>query len=209
MNSAPQQNVSRWVQVAAAFAAALVLLSGCTGSAGPDAAGPSVSASVNGGANDADLHFAETMPGHHDQAIEMSKMLLGKPRVKAELIELAKGVQATHQVQLDTMRAWSDTWAAAPAAPHTDEANGSSNNHHGGQGGLLTERQMEELDLADTPNAQKLYLDGMIRHHQGALALAADEVRNGKEKDALTLAQAIVDAHPDDVATMTALRTTL
>lgn len=208
MHDAPQPHGHRWRLVLAALAASLALLTGCAGPA-PSDPETAVSTEANKAANDADLHFAETMPGHHDQAIEMSNILLDKPGVTTELEELAQRVRGTHQGQLDTMTTWAGTWAADPNVSHTEDPGQDSVGHHGGQGGLMTEDQMKALDLADTPDAQKLYLDGMIRHHQGALTIAADEVKNGKNQDATTLAQTIADAHPDDIATMTALRATL
>ena len=73
----------------------------------------------------------------------------------------------------------------------------------------MTENQMEEFDLAGTETAERLYLDGMLRHHQGALTIAAAEVKNGQHQDAVTLAQTIATTHPDDIATMTDLRARL
>lgn len=46
----------------------------------------------------------------------------------------------------------------------------------------------------------------MTRHHQGALAMAEEEAKDGKNQDAVDLAEAITSAHPDVIAAMQALR---
>jgi uncharacterized protein (DUF305 family) len=41
-----------------------------------------------------------------------------------------------------------------------------------GENGLMSEKQMRELDTADGSTAQRPFLEGMIRHHQGAVVIA-------------------------------------
>ncbi|HEY5820408.1 MAG TPA: DUF305 domain-containing protein [Propionibacteriaceae bacterium] len=216
MSSAPPKKVHRKHQVAVALATSLASLAsltsltwlaGCADPVPPDPA--SVSSGVNAAANDSDLHFAEIMPGHHDQAIEMSAMLLDKPGLSPTLTELAQRIQATHQSQYDAMTTWAGTWATDATASHIEDPDQDGVGHHGGQGGLMTEDQMKDLDLADTPSAQKLYLDGMIRHHQGALNIAEDEIKNGKNAEAVAGARSIADTHPAVITAMTDARTRL
>ena len=180
----PTKSPPSWRQVAASLAVSLALLTACTGPAPTEPTAPTGSAEVNAVANDVDLHFAETMPGHHDQAIEMSKMLLGKTGLDPDVRAIAEDIQTVHAKQLKTMTSWADTWAFDTAAHTSDapDADETGVGHHGGQGGLMTEDQMRDLDLAEGPNAETMYLDGMIRHHQGALTMAEEETKDGKTK---------------------------
>ena len=67
---------------------------------------------------------------------------------------------------------------------------------------------LDQLDRADRDTVQTLFLDDMVRHHQGALVLAQVETRNGRNRDALALA-AIVTNHQAEIATLVDLRTTI
>lgn len=47
-------------------------------------------------------------------------------------------------------------------------------------GGMMSQADMDALKNASGVQAAKLYLTGMITHHQGALTMAQDEVKNGQ-----------------------------
>jgi uncharacterized protein (DUF305 family) len=66
----------------------------------------------------------------------------------------------------------------------------------------MTEEQMEELDLADGSTAQRLFLEGMIRHHQGAVAIAEEEAGAGLDMDAVELAKEMVATQKAEIAAM-------
>jgi uncharacterized protein (DUF305 family) len=61
---------------------------------------------------------------------------------------------------------------------------------------------MQELDEANGPDGQRLYLEGMIRHHQGAIPTAQTEINSGKHPDAITLAKDIADSQQKEVDAM-------
>ena len=193
------------VRAAAAAAVSVLALAGCAVTPPGTDAGPtpSVAAADEGTYNAADLHFAQSMPPHHDQAIEMSKILLDKPGVHPDVKAVAKRIRKSHQAQLDAMYTW--TWAQdRPTHDEGEEDDGGA--HHNGQDGLMTEYQMMQLDLADRATVQILFLDGMIRHHQGALALAQAETREGKNRDVVDFAAAIVINHQAEIDTLVGLR---
>ena len=162
----------------------------------------SASGEENASNNAADLHFAQSMSSYHDQAIVMSSMVLEKTGIRPEVRAVAEATKAFHEPQLEKMNTWS--WARERSAHGETEEDGNA--HHGGEGGLMTEAQMMELDIADVATAQVLFLDGMIRHHQGAVAMAETEVRDGKNPDAIALAEALTVNHGREIATMVDLR---
>ena len=51
---------------------------------------------------------------------------------------------------------------------------------------------MRALKAADAAEGQKMYLEGMITHHQGAIKMAQTEIADGKNPDAIALANSIV-----------------
>ncbi|HBS74835.1 MAG TPA: DUF305 domain-containing protein, partial [Microbacterium sp.] len=54
-----------------------------------------------------------------------------------------------------------------------------------------------------------LFLEQMILHHQGAIEMAEAELQDGKNADALALAQAVVDTQSAEITTMQDLLTQL
>lgn len=66
----------------------------------------------------------------------------------------------------------------------------------------MSPSQMDALDKADGPTGQKLYLQGMVKHHQGAIAMAQDEVAAGQDPDAVALARSIVSSQQAEITTM-------
>jgi len=159
--------MTRAAVAAAALVMGLAPLTSCADSApGSEEPGGSTSAAAGGNLayNDADLHFAQSMAPHHDQAIAMSTIILDKSGVNGEVRAIAEAIRASHQPQIDTITTWG--WAEERTAhEETEEEEGPG--HHGGQDGLMTEDQMMQLDTADAPDAQKLFVTGMIRHHPG------------------------------------------
>ena len=159
--------------------------------------------------NDADVHFTESMIPHHDQAVEMSKMLLAKRDANSEVHTLARQIQAIQEPQIGIMNQWIETWGKPAGAAHDEGVEDSGPGHHGGADGLMTEAQMKALDDATGQTGQKLYLEGMIRHHQGAIAMAEAEMKNGKYPDAIHLASGLVEDQNAQIATMQNLLATL
>src|SRR4051812_23861336 len=107
---------------AAVTGAALVLsvtLSACSGDAAPTAAatttGPPVSAPADAGAqhNDTDIRFAQMMVPHHQQALAMAEMALGRaesPDVKA----LAEQIRAAQDPEIATLNGFLESWGTPP-----------------------------------------------------------------------------------------------
>ena len=71
--------------------------------------------------------------------------------------------------------------------------------------GMLTPDEMTRLAEAHGPAFDRLFLEGMIKHHQGAVAMAEDEVANGQNPQAKQLAQDIVTSQQAEIETMTTL----
>jgi len=143
--------------------------------------------------NNADVIFVQTMIPHHEQAVYMTNMLLGKSGIRPEVEALAKQIKAAQQPQINMMNAWLEAWGRIQM---------SEGPHHSGEGGIMTEEKMQELDEANGPDGQRLYLEGMIRHHQGAITTALTEINSGKNPDAITLAKDIADSQQKEVDAM-------
>ena len=136
----------------------------------------------------------------------MCEMVLSKKRgVKPEVRDLAEQIGKVRESQIETLNGWNQSWDPGGDLEPAEDENAP---HHGGHG-LMTERQMQELDLADGPAAQKLFLEGMIKHHEGAVAIADTEVAAGSYPDAVELAKDMVATQTTEIATMQQILTQL
>jgi uncharacterized protein (DUF305 family) len=190
--------------ISAAIAAPIALI-GCSaddrmsGMPGHDASarGSNSSTSTAGQVTDADVKFVQMMIPHHNQAVDMSDMVLSKTGVHPQVTSLAKQIKAAQQPEIDTMNAWLDAWGRQPM----DEGG----SHHGGGDGTMTEEEMRQLDMANGTDGQQLFLRGMIKHHEGAVHMAETEIESGKNPNALALAKNIAKSQQQEITTMTEL----
>ncbi len=186
---------------ASALLASALVLTAC-GSSGDDTAaangGSSTSAETAKG-NDADIAFLSGMKPHHEQAVEMSEMVLAAnpPAEVAAIAQQIKGAQAPEIEQMTTMLA--------------DLGEGADGGHSMGSGmdmgaagheGMMSDAMMTALDDATGTDAARLYLEGMVRHHQGAIKASDDEIAEGKYAPALELAKKIKAAQTTEIAEM-------
>lgn len=163
---------------------------------------PAASSSSSGGSsstekvfNDADVIFTEMMIPHHQQAVEMSDLILAKTGVDAEVKTLAEQIKGAQQPEIDTMNALLKAWGAT-MPDHGGMDHGSDN------GGMMTPEDMQALKAADAAEGQRVYLEGMVKHHQGAITMAQTEVGDGKNPDAIALARSIVTSQQAEITTM-------
>lgn len=179
-----------------------LVLTGCAGGSddssmpGMDHGNSSPSASSTaddaGAANEADVMFASMMIAHHEQAIEMSDMVLSKSGVDEQVTALAQQIKDAQGPEIEQMQSWLEDWGAEPSD--------TSEMQHGD--GMMSMDDMTALQDADGAEASRLFLEQMIAHHEGAISMAETEVADGQNADAVALAQNIVDAQTAEIATM-------
>lgn len=185
-------------------AAAIVALVGCandsaTSGMPTEHGSASASASPSTSAfNDTDIMFVQTMLPHHDQAVSMSDLLLDKRGVHPEVAALARQIRDAQQTEIETMNGWFE----AMGHPQVEEGP-----HHGGLDGMLTENEMQQLDQANASDGQRLFLEGMIKHHSGAIEMAQKEITSGKHPGPVDLAKHIAENQQQEIEVMTDLLT--
>lgn len=199
--------------LAGALVAGTLLLAGCADDSsdmahdGPMAGHGDASASASGSAeatfNDVDVAFARDMVPHHAQAIAMARMAEGQagdPRVR----DLAGRIEEAQQPEIDTLTGWLEDWDADPG--HMDTGMGGMD--HGG-GGMMSEQDMASLTNATGGAFDRLFLEQMIVHHEGAVATAEAEIAGGEHPGAIAMAESIRDGQTDEIAEMEQLLTEL
>ncbi len=184
--------------------------------------------------NQADMTFAQMMIPHHQQAIEMSDIILGKQGIDPRVVDLATQIKAAQGPEIEKMQGWMTQWGMGgmptmsgmpgmtdmPGMDHggmhgsgTDTSSPTSSmmpsgsmmpgmGDMSGMAGMMSPADMDALKNAQGFEASKLFLTGMIKHHQGALTMAQDEIKNGQFPEAIAMAKSILDSQQKEIDTM-------
>lgn len=181
-----------------AVLATALTLSACSVGATPGSDPSTSSSSASSTHNDADVSFATEMSAHHQQAIEMSNMILDKSGVDPKVTALAEDIKAAQGPELTKMKSWLDAW-------------GKKSSGMSGMGGgmMMSDSDMNALKDASGLDASKLFLTQMTTHHSGALDMAKAEVDKGKNAAAIALAKNIIITQTAEIKTMSDLLGTL
>lgn len=148
--------------------------------------------------NDADTMFAQGMIPHHEQAVEMSEMMLQKKDIPASVTALAARIKAAQAPEIETMTGWLKSWneSATMGSGHSMD-------------GMMGAGDMKQLESAQGTAAARLFLTQMVTHHQGAIMMAQTEMSQGKNADAIQLSRDIVTAQEAEIKEMQDLLATL
>lgn len=119
-----------------------------------------------------DFDFMRGMIMHHAQAVEMTALIEQRTADQA-LRALGARISHTQSDEIKFMMRWLETRGAEPAHPMTEMA-GHHAGHHPLMPGMLSARQMKELENAKGAEFNRLFLKGMIQHHIGALIMVKD-----------------------------------
>ncbi|GAA0491532.1 DUF305 domain-containing protein [Streptomyces olivaceiscleroticus] len=206
---------TRRIALVGTVAAAGLLLAACGGnddmsgmdhgSKSPSASATSGSNPAPGAANDADVMFAQTMIPHHEQAVKMSRLAAGRAK-DAEVKDLAGKIEKAQGPEIEKMKSWLKAWGE-PTSPSggTDHSSmpgmdhGSGGSEGTGMSGMMSDEDMEDLKAAKGTDFDKMFAKMMIDHHNGAIDMAKDEQKNGKNTTAKKLADDVVKAQSTEV----------
>ncbi len=117
----------------------------------------------------ADVRFMQGMIHHHAQALWMTS-LVEKRRKSRDIALLARRIDASQASEIDQMRSWLEARGEEAPVPHRVHG------HAHGVGaqvmpGMLSEDQMNRLRATRGASFDRLFLQSMIRHHEGALTM--------------------------------------
>ena len=194
-----------------AFAATLLLLlAGCGSGDDPTidtGASPSASASygpaASGPHNQADVSFATNMIPHHAQAIEMADLAIEKA-IDATVKQLAAAIQGAQAPEIQKMSGWLIGWGATVPSGMAGHSTGDSTGM-----GMMSDADMSELESASGAEFDRMWVEMMIEHHQGAVSMSQSALRDGQNAEVKSLAQQIITAQNREIATMRELLTKL
>jgi len=122
----------------------------------------------------ADVEFMQGMIMHHQQAVEMTALIPSHTENK-DLRSLGARISSSQSDEIKLMR----RWLAARGEPDSMSMPGMPDMDKSGHPmalmpGMLTPEQMEALRNAKGAEFDRLFLTGMIQHHNGALIMVKD-----------------------------------
>ena len=111
----------------------------------------------------ADVEFLQGMIVHHYQAFLMSEMAPSRTNNQT-ILDLAGRIDASQIDEIDFMENWlTERGKSIPDPTRTEHS------HHHKMMGMATPEQMNKLEASNSTDFDRLYLNLMIRHHDGAI----------------------------------------
>ncbi|GAB3733290.1 DUF305 domain-containing protein [Amycolatopsis oliviviridis] len=179
--------------------ASFAVLTGCassdTASSGHDMSTMKAPDPQRAGHNQADVTFAQGMIPHHEQALTMAKLVDGRTR-NAKVVDLAARIQRAQDPEIQQLNGLLKSWGVAPSGDHSA---------HGSMSGMMTEDDLAKLGKAKDAAFDKQWLEMMVKHHEGALAMAKTAVQQGSDAEVKALAQKVIDGQQAEITEMRAL----
>ncbi len=183
---------------------------------------------ASGDHNAADLTFAQQMIVHHQGAVEMADLAPSRA-ANQQVKELAIKIKAAQAPEIEQMTGWLTLWGAAmststAASTTSDDGMGGMNGGMSGTAasgemstgatgmampGMMSDAQTQELTAATGAEFDRLFLQLMIVHHQGAIEMADTQIAKGSNPAALALAESITTSQTAEITRMQQLLQTL
>ena len=147
---------------------------------------------ATGAYSDDELMFASMMIPHHEQAVTMSELAL-ENTTNPDVIALATAIRDAQGPEIKQMQSWLDqSDYSGTHAGHMD------------MGGMLSDEELAKLAIAKGAAFDRLYLEGMIAHHEGAIEMAS-MIKDSTKAEVKTLYENIVTSQRAEIEAMKAL----
>jgi uncharacterized protein (DUF305 family) len=152
------------------------------------------------GNDSAEAGFARDMSVHHAQAVEMAEIVRDKTESE-EVRLLAADMALTQQGQIGRMQGWLDSWnlSATGAEPAMSWMGHPT---EGRMPGMASPGEIERLQNAPPAEADRLFLQLMIPHHQAAVPMAEAVMERTDRPEVENLAGAIAATQSGEIRTM-------
>ena len=156
----------------------------------------------------ADYCYIEVMIPHHEQALVLSEIILDKSSTGDRVRALAEFIVTDQSREIETMVAWQDAWATAvgrppnpwarprtaamprmeprpwPSRKRSRPASAARRTATTGDmpscSGMASDAQLDALRSSDRVAAERMFLELMIAHHEGALEMARTAITEGE-----------------------------
>ena len=116
-----------------------------------------------------DVRFMQDMIPHHHQAIEMAALVAGRTN-RPELIDVAGRINASQEDEIDFMQQWLRERGQRVPDPAAHDAMHTSHK----MAGMASPAQMAELATLKGTDFDRLFLELMVAHHNGAVKMVEE-----------------------------------
>jgi uncharacterized protein (DUF305 family) len=113
----------------------------------------------------ADVRFMQGMISHHAQALEMTALVPSRT-TSEDMRLLAKRIEVSQADEITMMQRWLEVRGESVPTVHAHHAHGATL-----MPGMLTAEEMAALAAATGVEFERRFLEGMIKHHAGALVM--------------------------------------
>ncbi len=121
------------------------------------------------GYSPADVRFMQDMIPHHHQAVEMAALVADRTN-RPELIDVAGRIDASQKDEIEFMQRWLGERGERVPDPTAHDAMHTSHK----MAGMATPKQMAALAAAEGTAFDRLFLELMITHHEGAVTMVEE-----------------------------------
>jgi uncharacterized protein (DUF305 family) len=172
----------------------IALLTACTSSSDTSTGTDVVEAVTD--FNEDDVMFAQMMIPHHEQAIEMSDIALDPTVGASEVVKsLATRIKGAQDPEINTMKGFLTSWKMSLTMD-------TSMDHGDMMSGMLSAEEITNLSTLRGTEFDRAWITGMIAHHEGAIEMAADVLKDGKNAAVRTLANTITSGQDAEIIEM-------
>jgi len=121
----------------------------------------------------ADVQFMQGMIGHHAQALVMTGLISGRTTSKSIQL-LGQRIDVSQKDEIKLMRHWLEDRVEHASSSDSGHAHQHSEGQPALMPGMLTKDELARLAATKGSEFDRLFLQFMIRHHEGALTMVAD-----------------------------------
>lgn len=147
-----------------------------------------------GTGRNADVMFTQQMIPHHQQAVAMADLALDPAHEASPAVQdLATRIKTAQTAEIADMNAWLQEWGADPVS-------GQMMDHSAM--GMMSAADMTALEDAKGAAFDRLWLEGMIQHHEGALMMASHIAERGDDPRVQKLSASIDQSQTAEIAEM-------
>ena len=198
-------------------ATAILLIAGCASAGAPaaDTAAAPTAVQVTSTATDsarrsgytaADVRFMQAMIGHHAQALTMAALVADRTS-RPDFHLMAERITLSQETEIAQMQRWLEQ--RGEAVPAKDAEVHAAMGHGGVMPGMLTQAELNQLQNAQGAEFERLFLELMIKHHEGALQMVRELTAtpgSGREPELFMFA---ADVDADQTAEIRRMRSLL
>jgi uncharacterized protein (DUF305 family) len=157
----------------------------------------------------AEAGFARDMATHHAQAVDMAFIIRDKRPAK-EIDNLAFDIINTQANQRGMFQGWLQQWKLSQATDQKPMAWMAGHGHGATPGatpgvmpGMASAEELTKLKQAQGTQAEVLFLQLMIRHHEGGVQMAEGLLKLSTRSEVVSMAQKIVGGQSGEIKLMT------